>query len=507
MSVASAHAIRDDGWQRGNHVSETPERRWWLGLAAERWPHARALTVSGETLSYRELAVAARERATALTVSGLARGDRVAWLGGPSREIVELLHAVQLLGAALCPLSARSTDRELLHQGRRLRPRLIVCDAEAHARAAAIATTVGCDVVSNASPVASGGTAEPPRTEIDPFTPLALLCTSGTTGEPKVVVLSNAACRASALAAGRRLGYRAGESWLAAMPPHHVGGLSILLRAAIFGAEVVLHDGFEAKRVHEDIARHSIRHASLVPTMLHRLLALESDASRSLEKCCFLIGGAAVPADLARRAARAGLDVRATYGMTETASQATTSERGEVYAVPESAGHALDGVSVRIDSPDREGYGEIIVTGPTLFSGYLDDAGATGAVLRGGALFTGDIGRMDADGRLYVSSRRTDLIVTGGENVRPEEVERVLESHPTVAAAGVYGIPDDEWGQRVAAVVVARDDARIEPAELEQHCRERLAAFKIPRRIDVATSVPRTAGGKLMRGMLRERTR
>lgn len=488
-------------------MNETAQRRWWLGVAAERWPHARALTVGGETLSYRELAVAARERATALTVSGLARGDRVAWLGGASREIVELLHAIQLLGVALCPLSARSTDRDLLHQGRRLRPRLIVCDGETHARAAAVATAVGCDVVSDVSFVAGGGRAQLPREEIDPGTPLALLCTSGTTGEPKVVVLSNAACRASALAAGRRLGYRGGESWLAAMPLHHVGGLSILLRAAIFGAEVVLHDGFEARRVREDIVRHTVRHASLVPTMLHRLIILESDTSRSLENCCFLIGGSALSAELARRAAGARLDVRATYGMTETASQATTSERGEVYAFPESAGRALDGVGVRIDSHDREGYGEIVVTGPTLFSGYLDDAGATSAVLRGGAVFTGDVGRLDADGRLYVASRRTDLIVTGGENVRPEEVERVLESHPTVAEAGVYAIPDDEWGQRVAAVVVARDGARIEPAELEQHCRERLAAFKIPRRIDVATSVPRTAGGKLMRGMLREHVR
>jgi O-succinylbenzoic acid--CoA ligase len=486
-------------------VNATPQRTWWLGLAAERWPNARALTVGGETLSYRELVAAARERATALAAGGVGRGDRVAWLGGASRPAVELLHAVQLLGAALCPLAARGTDRELVHQVHRVRPRLIVCDGEAHARGAAIAKQLGCDVVAEVSLVAGQLTTELPHGDIDPAAPLALLCTSGTTGEPKAVVLSSAACQASALAAGRRLDYRAGQAWLATMPLHHVGGFSIVLRAAIFGAEVVLRDGFDAERTRDDVVRHSIRHASLVPTMLHRLLALETDqaSATALSSCCFLIGGAALSADLARRAADAGLDVRATYGMTETASQTTTTTQGEVFAYPETAGRPLDGVTVSIQAPDGDGYGEILVAGPTLFSGYFGDDVATRAALRDGVFSTGDIGRLDAGGRLYVASRRTDLIVTGGENVRPEEVERVLESHPAVSEAGVYGVPDEEWGQRVAAIVVARDGARIDPAELEQWCREKLAAFKIPRRIDVATRLPRTAGGKLVRGKLR----
>jgi o-succinylbenzoate---CoA ligase len=239
--------------------------------------------------------------------------------------------------------------------------------------------------------------------------------------------------------------------------------------------------------------------------MLHRLLALDPESaavSSALANCCFLVGGAALSAELARRAADAGLEVRATYGMSETASQVATTERGEAAAFPETAGRALDGLAVRIDAADGEGYGEIVVTGSTLFSGYFGDDAATRAVLRNGALFTGDIGRVDAEGRLYVASRRTDLVVTGGENVRPEEIERVLESHPNVAEAGVYGVPDAEWGQRVAAVVVARGAAHLDTAELDQWCRERLAGFKIPRRIDVVTSLPRTSGGKLMRGKL-----
>jgi O-succinylbenzoic acid--CoA ligase len=479
--------------------------RWWLGVAAERWPDARALTVGGETVSYRELAAAARERAAALAARGAGRGDRIAWLGSASRQTVELLHAAQLLGAALCPLATRGTDRDLVQQVGRVHPRLIACDGEAHGRAAAIAAQLGCDLIADASLMADGLAQGLPRGEIDPAAPLALLCTSGTTGEPKAVVLSNAACHASALAAGQRLDYQAGQAWLATMPLHHVGGLSILLRAAIFGAEVVLHDGFDAERTRADVVRYSVRHASLVPTMLHRLLALERDAATTaaLSSCCVLVGGAALSEDLARRAADAGLDVRATYGMTETASQTTTTVRGEVLEFPQTVGRPLDGVTVSIEAPTRDCYGEILVAGPTLFCGYFGDDVAPGAALRDGVLWTGDIGRMDADGRLYVASRRTDLIVTGGENVRPEEVERVLESHPAVAEAGVYGVPDEEWGQRVAAAVVARDGAHIDPAELEQWCRERLAAFKIPRCFDVATRLPRTAGGKLVRAKLR----
>ena len=490
-------------------MSQTPASRWWLGAAAERSPNARALTVDGETLTYRELAESARDLAAALAARGVGRDDRVVWLGRASRRTVELLHAAQLLGAALCPLSTRSTASELTAQVQRLRPRIVVCEGDEHDRAIAVAATAACEVVVGTT-VDTTRRASPSRDDagksIVPVAPLALLCTSGTTGTPKAVVLSNAACHASALAAGRRLEYGDGQAWLATLPLHHVGGLSILLRAAIFGAEVVLRDGFDAAQARADISRFSIRHASLVPTMLHRLLALEpvSVASSALADCCFLVGGAALAGELVRRAAAGGLDVRATYGMTEAASQVTTTERGEVVAFPASAGCALDGTDVRIDAPDRDGYGEIVVTGNTLFSGYFADAAATHAVLRDGALFTGDIGRLDAGGRLYVASRRTDLIVTGGENVRPEEVERVLESHPAVAEAGVYGVPDEEWGQRVSAVVVARDGARIDAAELDAWCRARLAAFKIPRLIEVAASLPRTSGGKLMRNKLRE---
>lgn len=485
-------------------MSATPVSTWWLGAAAERAGDARALTIDDETLTYRELAESARAVAAGLATRGVGRGDRVVWLGRSSRCAAELLHAAQLLGVPLCPVSLRATAAELAAQLQRLRPRIVVGDSDQHDRVVAIARTIGCAIATPEELEATAVAPHPSDDAIDASAPLAMLCTSGTTGAPKAVVLPNAACYASALAAGKRLDYGEAQAWLATLPLHHVGGLSILLRAALFDAEVVLRDDFDAERTRADIARFSIRHASLVPTMLHRLLALETPpaATSALTSCSFLVGGAALSGELARRATNAGLDVRATYGLTEAASQVTTTERGEVLAYPDTAGRALDGVSTRIEAPDHGGYGQIVVSGGTLFRGYYEDAEATGAALRGGALFTGDMGRIDTDGRLYVASRRVDLIVTGGENVRPEEVERVLESHPTVAEAGVYGVPDEEWGQRVAAVVVARDNARIDPADLEQWCRGRLAAFKLPRRIDVATSLPRTSGGKLMRGKL-----
>jgi O-succinylbenzoic acid--CoA ligase len=320
--------------------------------------------------------------------------------------------------------------------------------------------------------------------------------TSGTTGVPKGVALSFANHHTSAISASGRLGYACDQRWLAALPLTHVGGLAIVLRAAILGAEVVLHRAFDPSAVRAALANETIAHASLVPTMLYRLLAdMESadGAPSGARSCCLLIGGASIDERLAARAERLGLDVRATYGLTETASQIATTERGELASHPGTSGRPLDGVELRIDSPDREGFGEVCVRAPQVSRGTLSN----------GWLETGDVGRTDSGGRLFVGSRRTDLVVSGGENVRPEEVERVLESHPSIAEAGVYGVPDPEWGERVAAVVVPRDGARVDEAELIAWCRKRLAPYKLPRVIGLAKSLPRTASGKLQRRNLR----
>jgi O-succinylbenzoic acid--CoA ligase len=211
-----------------------------------------------------------------------------------------------------------------------------------------------------------------------------------------------------------------------------------------------------------------------------------------------LTGGGPLPAVVLARARAASVPVAPTYGLTEAASQVATGRPG---VVPPAA-FPLPATEVRIAAPDGAGIGEILVRGPTVMTGYFEDAAATAAALRDGWLHTGDLGRLDADGALSVVGRRTDLIVTGGENVYPVEVERVLAEHPNVAEVAVFGVPDDVWGERVVATIVPTRGALDGPA-LRAWAASRLAAFKIPRDVRVAAALPRTASGKIRRAALR----
>ncbi len=469
---------------------------WWLGATAARFPDAPALRVERARASFAELAAASEDSAAMLAAAGVSPGDRVAVVAPASRSFVELVHATHRLGAVVVPMSPKLTAAELDAQLAAADPRLVIGDdalvpqLTSRSRSARVVALGALDRMARAR-------IGPPAVA-ESSAPHSMLMTSGTTGAPKAVALTCANHHAGAVAAARRLDYRCGQRWLAALPLYHVGGLAVILRAAILGAEVLLQDAFDVTAVAGALTREEIAHASLVPTMLYRLLAeLEAAGSAGAARsCCFLVGGAALDEPLAARAARLGLDVRATYGLTETASQVTTSERGELDRHPGTSGKPLDGVALRIDSPDREGFGEVCVRG--------SQVAAIG--LRDGWLATGDIARTDEAGRLFVGSRRVDLIVSGGENVRSEEVERVLEAHPSVAVAGVYGMPDAEWGHRVAAVVVPRAGARIDEVEIDAWCRARLAPHKLPRVIEVRRSLPRTASGKLQRGKLHDRS-
>jgi len=263
---------------------------------------------------------------------------------------------------------------------------------------------------------------------------------------------------------------------------HGVAGLAVLARAWHTGLPVEVHDRFDPAAVAEAAGRATL--VSLVPTQLRRLLAAGDRAARFRR---VLLGGGPVPADLAADAAARGVQVVRTYGLTETFG-------GMVHD-----GHPLDGAEVRVAGPE----GEVLVRGPMLFRRYRGDPGRTAAVLRGGWLRTGDLGRLGPDGRLAVLGRLDDLVVSGGVNVHPDEVEAVLATHPGVAEAAVAGRPDPEWGQRVAAFVVPRDPARPPTlAELRAFTRRRLAAAKAPRELVLVPALPRGPSGKLLRRLL-----
>jgi O-succinylbenzoic acid--CoA ligase len=301
--------------------------------------------------------------------------------------------------------------------------------------------------------------------------------TSGTTSAPKPVELTYDNFQASALGSAVALGLDPAERWLCPMPLTHVGGLSIPIRSAIYATTAVLHGRFDTERVLNDLMdrERQITLISLVPTMLARLLDAGLERPPTLRWA--LLGGGPIPPALLQRAEAAGVPVAPTYGMTEACSQIAT------------FGWPLPGVEIALSGPERE----IVVNGPIV---------APSAGNEDGWLYTGDLGRFDERLRLEIVGRKSDTIVTGGENVAPTEVEDVLLEHPAVADAGVFARPDPEWGEAIVAAVVLRSGSMAEPDELREFCAARVARFKVPKTIEFVDELPRTESGKLVRRAL-----
>jgi O-succinylbenzoic acid--CoA ligase len=320
----------------------------------------------------------------------------------------------------------------------------------------------------------------------------AIIYTSGTTGAPRGAVLTRSAIVASAAAGAANLGWQADDCWLLCMPLARVGGLSIVTRCLIARRCVALQPAFDAERLPAWIDLQRVTLASLVPTMLVRLLDAHPGWVPPAHLRVVMVGGAAARESLLRRAAARSLAVVLTYGLTEACSQvAATPYAGRFAPWEHGDGRVLPGAEIRIND-DR-----IEVRGPMRMAGYLGEV----PLAPTDWLATGDLGEFDAGGCLRVHARRTDLIVTGGENVYPAEVERVLEALPGIAEAGVFGLADETWGQTVAAALVAAAQAPSD-AELAAFVNSTLAPHKRPRRIGYVARLPHTLAGKLDRPAL-----
>jgi O-succinylbenzoic acid--CoA ligase len=300
-----------------------------------------------------------------------------------------------------------------------------------------------------------------------------VIATSGSTGVPKGAQLSAAALEASARATHARIGLDAGDRWLSCLPWQHIGGIQVMLRARLLGIPLVVHDRFDIERVADAEATLT----SLVPTQLVRLLDAGVDLTRFR---AILLGGAAAPPALLVRAADAGARVVTTYGMSETAG-------GCVYD-----GVPLDGVQMRIDDA-----GQVCLRGPMLMSGYRLRSDLSREELVDGWLVTSDLGVIGDDGRLTVTGRVDDVVVSGGENVVTSQVADVLAEHPSFSDVAVTGVPDPEWGHRVVVVVVVRaTSATPDLAAVRRWCADRLPAAACPRGLVVVDAIPRLASGK-----------
>ena len=498
---------RSEYRRRSGHRGDAVSLEHRLLARASATPDAPALETPGGTLSFARLADLAARGATYLDRIDPGGEAPVALLLDGGAEFTVWFHAAALAGRGVLPLNLRLTVDELAqqleHAGARcllgaaddrrlpeLASRLPLLRAEQPPRSASLPQ----------SPALCA-----PRGRDDGRT-LAVLYTSGTSGRPKGACLSWANFLASAVAAEERLGDSVHLRWLVCMPLFHVGGLSMLVRSVVFGAPLRLHDRFDAGAVSDALDAGDIAGISLVPTMLSRLLAHRGSRPAPAGLQVVLLGGAAAPTQLVTRALEAGYPVCPTYGLTEATSQVATASRPLSGATAPQPMRALLGTRIRIVSEGREARageaGEILVQGPTVMQGYLDDPAATAHALRDGWLHTGDVGCLDAQGALHVFDRREDLVVSGGENVYPAEVEAVLLEHPAVADAGVSGVPDGDLGARVTAWIVAAAGPAPSIEELQRHCRERLAGYKQPREFRFVAALPRTASGKLQRRQL-----
>ena len=433
----------------------------WLDHSARTHPDVIALVDADERLNYLELRAEAGALAAALTDSGVGIGDPVA-IDLPAG----IPHAVALHGAILAGAVVQSMPRS----GRRVvavAPGTKFVDAGwvAEARAAA---------------------ARWPAIRRHPDQALTRVLSSGTSGEPKPIELTAANHLWSALASALNLGVERDDRWLCCMPLNHVGGLTILLRSVIYGTGALIHDGFDVDRVSAALDEGDVSIVSLVSTQLVRLL----DAGAAVEvPRLLLLGGGPVPGDVLEEALGRGATVVQTYGLTEACSQVCTLAPDEAREHAGSAGRALPGIEVRIEG------GEIRVRGPIV---------APAALEPDGWLHTGDLGRLDDSGYLWVEGRRGDLIVSGGENVRPQRVEEAMRTHPGVADVAVAGREDREWGQVVVAFVVGSTTGTPTESELIAHGRERLAIHEVPKRVEFVEELPRTGSGKLLRRLLIE---
>jgi len=493
----------------------------FLTLQARRRGDAGGLRFRAEHIQFGALADAAAELAKRLVAQGLGKGDHVAVMMANCPALVAGTFAIWSIGAVVVPISARSTEQEASNLLTHSRCRALLCDPGRAEVATAAARTAGVCAVSCESSLPLEPRVLHKRSMIvrrsgapTPESLAVITYTSGTTGAPKGVMVTheNVMWAAHACAAARGDDADSIGSCLSPLT-HTPVYISHLLCRILHGSTAVILEKFETAAVLDAVEQHAITDVTLIGGMVFdvtRLGSVPEKIRRSVRKVT--VGGAATPMESKRALAEifAGADVIEAYGQSESTDGVTMARGGSVFSHPGTIGRTNPHLAVTILTPegrvaeiDQEG--EIAVTGPTVMKGYYRNRAATADAVRDGWLHTGDLGRRDADGYFYITGRVKDLIITGGENVSPAEVEEVLRDHPGVADVAVIGTPHPRWGEQVTAIIVAAPGAAIDQDALTDYAGKRLAGFKKPRRIEFVDALPRNALNKVQTGILKER--
>ncbi len=475
-----------------------------------------AVIHSGRSQTYRELAERVT-RVSALISSISAPGDRIALWSLNSDRFLELFFAIPASGRAIVPHNTRWAEPELVYATEDAGARILIADRDPGDLANSVDRVIRLDtgeydeLVDAVDPTVEGVIVEPRPDDL-----AGLFYTGGTTGRSKGVMLTHANLMANAIHTQLAQPLNADDRYLTMAPMFHAAGLYSALALPLVGGANVILPGFDPSTALDAIEQHSITGAIAVPTMLAAMCETQATDPRDVSSLSWISHGASpITLEVLRQADRLfGCELIHLYGTTETAPIAATFRHEQTHLDDErakSCGQPPPGVEIRTVDVDGSAQptgsvGEVVVRGPNVMVGYWNKPEQTAdAFLDGGWYRTGDVGRLDDDGYLYLVDRAKDMIVSGGENVYCTEVEDALYTHPAVLEAAVIGIPDERWGEAVHAVVVKRDGEAVSEAELIDHCRQQIASYKVPKSVSFDQNpLPKSGPGKVLKRVLRE---
>ncbi|SEM40909.1 2-succinylbenzoyl-CoA synthetase [Mesobacillus persicus] len=481
----------------------------FLKKRADLTPDRVALIFEETNYTFRQLFEYSREIAGQLCSIGLKKESTAGVLLSNHKDSVMILYALQMLGVRAVILNNRLTSEELLWQLEDSEVDVLLYENAFANKITEIKKTFPRAVIEKEELFQLEVAEAFIENEFDLDDVTTIMYTSGTTGHPKGVLQTFGNHWWSATASALNIGLSDEDRWLCAVPIFHISGYSILMKSVIYGMTVVLHQTFNEKAAIEDILKYRVTTMSVVSTMLLRINERLEVNQLPGHFRCMLLGGGPAPLSLLEDCKEKGIPVYQSYGMTETASQFATLAPEYSLSKLGSAGKALFPNQIKIIGKNGEevsnhSEGEIVVKGPNVTIGYLNRVLETSESIKNGWFHTGDIGYLDAEGFLYVLDRRSDLIISGGENIYPAEIEGVLMSHPDIADAGVIGFTDSKWGQVPGAFIVAKGNTNLSEGELIEFCTKLLAKYKVPKVFRFVEELPRNASKKLLRKNLRE---
>jgi len=496
----------------------------WIDHNAGLTPDKAAIRFPGRDVSYAALAALIDRFAAALVSGGVKRGDCVAYLGYNSPEMLALLFACARLGAMFMPLNWRLAAPEHKQMLQDCPPVVLFVEPDFVAQTESILSGLGDlrNVVMGGpragwqawEAFCAAGTAAVPRAETDLQTPLLICYTSGSTGKPKGVLLTQDALAWNAVNSADMHDLTADDRILTTLPLFHVGGLNNQTTPALAaGATVVLHPRFEVEATFDAIARERITLTVLVPAQLDMMMAHPRWQSADFSSLRSITTGSTIVQERLIRAVHArGVPLIQVYGSTETCPIAVYLKIADAERKLGSTGKAGLQCRMRIvDDLDRDVLagttGEILIQGPNVMSGYWRNPQASAEALRGGWFHSGDMGHLDAEGYLTVDGRKKEMIISGGENIYPAEIENVLLDCPDIAEASVVGRPDPRWGEIVVAVVAPKEGRRLDAEQVLHLFEGRIARYKHPKEIVFVGELPKTALGKIRKEDVRQLVR